>query len=884
MNYNIYQISVKYTMQSEDIFICYKNDKTYLNDLSLPIFPSDSVVEFHYVLDDKTEGSTSISFGTFEKFKIDGIENLDSSQKEELGDIINSKGFPTCHPLKDVNFNAQLHYDDITELELFDTLPIRKGMLIDRKHGLWSYHGLRHIKFTLEDFDIDGITSIKSDNIDIKLSAKFDKKDNAILTNPIIIKQLKWDKTNNENEFFGYVDTNEIGDEFTDSTQHYLFSGQLQISLNKNNSDDMSYDISFPLRVVVHNSNYYKDEKVKSVKLSNQVVSIDFGTSSTCVAVRGDKDIELFTLASHDLLDKDYDANLYENPTNLMIYNWDNLCEQWCYNNNNFPTLKKVSCDSSKDDYDYDFGYTVNDILENTESNSLNAILTQIKQIPFILERGNQLEVWPLKKGKNSVIKLVDSPDKQDEQSLDPIALYGYLIGRSINNPLNGSIYTKFNLTYPVKFNEKVKNNLRSSLEFGLKRSIPYPLREAVDLNNIPVFRVEMKYSEPIAYVGAIVGKHLTCSFGKPELFAVYDLGGGTLDSTFGMYSSDEDGAGFIDIFGIDGNENIGGESLIAYVSYQIYSSASNVESMVENKIPFVRPNGEQIPNNFPETLLNNTNIAKYNLRKFNEYFSRKLFKNEITANSTQSMELLNEDNNPIKIDNISYEHEIMKSLLEIKIEKTIKNFHSSILSNFSRNISKINEKSGSFDPTDVTNIKIYKSGNASRSVIVDEKMKEIFPDNKIYLIDEAADGTKNYKYAITPKTAVAFGQLSLTNYDIPMPKESMFQWNIANIRTSDGSFNTIIQKNSDDKGWKRFGKFHNPEIDLYCSEQEIITKDDVTQTLTIPINTYEGVKGIFYIRIVDEISIEYHISLTDLDKPKDDSEIKPNNVVKIIN
>lgn len=104
-------------------------------------------------------------------------------------------------------------------------------------------------------------------------------------------------------------------------------------------------------------------------------------------------------------------------------------------------------------------------------------------------------------------------------------------------------IYTRFHITYPVKFNNDVREKVKRSLEYGLRRSLPKPLRTALNKKNKPLFNVEMKYPEPVAYVGSVCGKYLKYDPKdyKPQLFGVFDFGGGTLDYSFGIFAKDED-------------------------------------------------------------------------------------------------------------------------------------------------------------------------------------------------------------------------------------------------------------------------------------------------------------------------------------------------------
>ena len=136
-------------------------------------------------------------------------------------------------------------------------------------------------------------------------------------------------------------------------------------------------------------------------------------------------------------------------------------------------------------------------------------------------------------------------------------------------------------MTYPVKFDKAVRENIRRSLEYGIKRALPSTVRDAVDRNKKPIVTVSMNYPESIACVGSVVGRQLviTDDDKRAKLFAVYDLGGGTVDFAYGMFRPSLDDEEFdvadqfIEIFGVEGENNAGGEILIHRLAYKIYLS-----------------------------------------------------------------------------------------------------------------------------------------------------------------------------------------------------------------------------------------------------------------------------------------------------------------------
>ncbi len=645
---------------------------------------------------------------------------------------------------------------------------------------------------------------------------------------------------------------------------------------------------TFPFHILVNNTEYYSGEQIPCPRLSKHAVSIDFGTSSSCVAVQKGKEIELLTLSSEKLLAEDDNVNIYENPTNLMIVDWLALCRQWQDKSIDFPHFRQGSYENYLHEdkkVEYDVGYTVNKTLEDVQKESLNAILTQIKLLSESLEQGRDLTVSPVVKGDISVVNLVMSPYEQAADSLDAIAFYAYLLGRAINNPAENEIYTKFQITYPVKFNQTLREKLKTSIEYGLRRSVPLKLRDGVDKKGKPLFQVNMDYSEPVAYVGAICGTELKAEVDKPSMFAVYDFGGGTLDFSFGMFSVDKYGEGQINIFGVDGDPDMGGERLIDRISYWIYEA--NKEEMAQNNIPFLKPEDEQIPDNFPSSLLKPTAIAKANLRKMDAIFSRNIFKNKngelegnAVAKTDEVVQLWDSSNEPVQV-KISFDTVLIVSQLSDLIEESIEMFQETMVKNFQNNSDTLDELGGSYCMEDVV---IFKSGNSSRSYLVEKLMEEAFPQNRIEMIDEVADGRNKKKYAITPKTGVAFGQLRLANFDLVLPEGTPFAWNIYFENKGNSEFYPVLEKNCKHKDWVLFGPMRRNQVEIYCSDSLVKERDDgdFFPILVEGTEDTEDLKRAFlHLRVHDETTVEYYVSDSD-DSPDNDLGVNESQLITI--
>lgn len=435
--------------------------------------------------------------------------------------------------------------NDITEQVLLGGDAITQATFSSPGQGLWAFAGWRiwEIKmrgsFDAIFYDSKPVTTY-AHFTDVE-GSRYDPQD---FTFPV--PGTNRDNVLRENKARIMIDTDILGRVFTEEggfagKKHVTFGGTIDIVRDY---CDGRIEFHYPIKAELINTN----PELARDKISDTPSSIDFGTSSTCVAISGgtaDKP-ELIQI-SHDCKSSDgLSENKFENPTNIMVYDWEEIEREWI-NGGELPFLHKGS--------------------------------------------------------KNAYIDHRNHPDKPPV-CLDPVALYGYLIGRAINNVSRtpDRIFTKFCITRPAaKFNRAVIDSLKRSLEYGLMKSVPKPLREQVE--------AAMDHTEPTAYIGALYCNpalpNYTVEPGESKMFAVYDFGGGTLDFSYGIISNDENDYTSKDIKKIGGKEDCGGESVIERLSYKIY--CDNYETMVDNDISIYQPRGEEIPDDIPERLINLT-------------------------------------------------------------------------------------------------------------------------------------------------------------------------------------------------------------------------------------------------------------------------------------
>jgi len=424
--------------------------------------------------------------------------------------------------------------------------------------------------------------------------------------------------------------------------------------------------------------------------------------------------------------------------------------------------------DVSKEDYNY-AAYVKNTLKKSPSFETIEAIITKLKLIPYEKEKNPDMEfkVKPFDNFKN-IVYLTDNLDENDER-LNPIALYGYLIGRALNLQLKDRVYTRYELTMPVKFNAKQKEKIQQSLEYGIKKSIPNILKDKVS--------VKFKFEEPVALLGAAkMIKALEIPKSKKALmFAVFDFGGGTLDFAFGIYRKpDVKNQGIavlgnerkykdvIEIFTTDGMP-LGGEILIDALSYKIYSD--NKEIMKEKLIPIKIPEGEKEIKNFNTKLLNDDHISYVNLQKLNETLSRDFFIN-LSFDEEESTEAQREFfniNKEVEDIKLKLDENTYKEFLKNRIKNAVENFRNILEKSFQDKEERLQLLG--YEGFDLNEVKIFLSGNTSKSNLVEESFKEVF--NDIENIKDNLIRVEDKEKGVEVKNAVAKGALYLRSIGV---------------------------------------------------------------------------------------------------------------------
>lgn len=795
--------------EKKEFFIEFKNEKNEKNVYSVNVSEENGeyIVEYFSSLKNEKNpiliiGSDRIDLNDALNYK---LEDLDLDKKKSLekkyitiGKILRNIKFKEE---EDINYPS-IKLLDVTERKVLGFNEINTEFLRDK--GIWINHGNRYFEVILEN-----ILGYFQENSGYKIEFNLyltrvgnEKLDQKALIKKNYTTNLMEDNPNNDFIFEFNLDTDYLYEllrnKFDDKYINTAF--EIEISFTSNLKD---FKIIYPFELKL------KDSKEYISKDGNNVF-MDFGTSSTCVAYYNSEMITLESIYDNDK------SRIFENPTNLMINNWESFSEHWL--KEDYPNIERMSS-LGENNRDFIQGYKLLNGGINREI--LNATIDKIKLIPYNKFRLNErMKFRAIIDNEKEISLVTGDKEKENEKNFKPIVTYAYLLGRNIMSPKRNTsteisdeeIPIKFIMTTPTKFDLEIREIIRQDIERGLKLAAPRNIKDLI--------KVEIGNEEPVAFVGAMLQKSQISTGDK---FAIFDMGGGTLDFAFGIYreatetEEEEEIETVLEIYNTDGNERGGIEHLINRVSYQIYKG--NESLMKENKIPFILPIGEEKIEFFPENLLHGKSTTAYlNLKSLNEYVTRRIIIND-DDNPSETIELKDIDNLTKSI-SITVDISSIKDYIREYLTRTVDSFIKMI----QRDI-----------PEPYTNLKIFRAGNGSKNKMLEEILTNRIRENEklsntgIYFVNEKEQN------GISPKTAVVLGEVNFRRKraDIKIvynnkikgqENQTAFEFYVGRQdKQGSDKFIELINKGNTSREWKEYGfvSREDREKDIYYSNIE---------------------------------------------------------------
>lgn len=451
-------------------------------------------------------------------------------------------------------------------------------------------------------------------------------------------------------------------------------------------------------------------------------VAIDFGTSSTVVAIRQNGRDELLRigLQAQDFKDNTISDNDFENPTILELKNIEQLLTDW-HSESYRPLVdwNTVSC-----------SHEARNRLRSNDSDAriTSSIFARIKQWALRDEHQAKVRITDQKNGREHEFMPLTEYNPVKGQSitlgenypqLDPIELYAWFLGMNINWRERG-IFLKYYMTFPVEYPRSTKEKILSSFRRGLQRSLPESLIYSEKFND---FSVQELASEPAAFAAAALRTLNVEPDQQGKAYGVFDFGGGTTDFDYGIYreaNDEEYDLGYDDViehFGASGDKFLGGENLLENLAYLVFQH--NAELCRANEISFTKPIdvsafvGSELLIAQTQAAYTNTTLLMSKLRPFWE-------KGQVddNAHGALRLKLLNRQGQKVDCELEIIEDELM-SYLKYRIQQGFIGFFTALKSSFDKHQGALPEQ-----------VHVLLGGNSSRSQIVSEFLQSQFLDS----------------------------------------------------------------------------------------------------------------------------------------------------------
>ena len=581
---------------------------------------------------------------------------------------------------------------------------------------------------------------------------------------------------------------------------------------------------------------------------ANSVVGIDFGTTSTVVAVREEnRRIRLLRVGLQNM-QMAATARHYENPTVLIFENYATLLEKW----NAAPFRPLIRWQDARCSHQAKAEFCDAQAQSGVVRSGLTDIKTWARRssdaLPLRLrdQQGLEVELHSPQADMSTEVR-----SHYQEAELNPIELYAFFLGLNLNNQISfgGRIYSEYYMTFPVKFDRGTRDRILKSFRRGLERSLPASLAYDREWTQQDAFHVYEVGSEPTAYAAAA----LPCMAGmapKPEgvPFGVFDFGGGTTDFSFGIYRTatpqEVEDCGWEDVLEIldsAGDKDLGGEHLLLLLAREVIknnsatllagkASSASGDSTTGIPIPFALPEGSHYHGS--ELLLDTTAIAQSNTTKLCEALRPLWEEGSLGEQGTGQLELTlwNRDGKDVPGFPLTVDEEQLTDTLHQRIAHGVDTFFTAFRQAF---------KANGIAPKE---FHILMAGNSCRSSLVKkaflDQIETIVGAEKdiIHLHDPLLPDNDNLD-APTLKTGVAIGLLKMAPGESmgvverhSTTKESPFRFCVGRFR--EGKLKPTLQRNASYGEWKQLGKVlqHGQEVLGYSLSPEAIEESISSQ------------------------------------------------------
>ncbi len=646
-------------------------------------------------------------------------------------------------------------------------------------------------------------------------------------------------------------------------------------------SEDHGYTVELREKYVARNPLYDVKE--------DGVIAIDFGTKSTIVVYQSDVEHSLPMGIGEGNAGPASGSMRYENPTIMHFVDLDRFLKDY-HTKYGRPNTRWS---------DLTISHTAQEQFAMSKSEEYYEYLDQIKK--WAAQRDKQ---FCIRSHGGNILQL--PPFRQlGEGDFDPVEIYAYYIGLSINNMRHG-VFLEYYLSFPVAYEKDIRQKIVKSFERGLKKSLPESIVTNPEI--MKKFHVNGEISEPVAYAVCALQEYGFAPVDGEEVFyGIFDFGGGTTDFDFGLWrqSAKRRYDYTIENFGAGGDEYLGGENLLEMLAFEVFKD--NQALMREKNCSFaLAPKCTEFLGS--DTLLSDSQEAEKNMRNLAEilrpywelsedWHGEKEEKEEEDDRLELAVTLYDRDGRDYADEKLYFSRKKLNGLIEEKIREGIDNFFSALTLCY--------ENCGSRKPETVN---ILLAGNSCKSPIVGRLFQEGIEKRKK---DCFVEGGKELKFEIFPplgtkdayqkmkalgipyreddfekptgKTGVAFGLIQCREggtieriSSVGIEKEIPFRYYIGwksrkkFVVFEDESKPAKSKGKPDYHVWYKFIEADAPVFDLYyttlpeCVTGELMIEGNAAvKRYRCRIDVVDETAGV-YIRAVNSHTIEYVVAKND--------------------
>ncbi len=572
-----------------------------------------------------------------------------------------------------------------------------------------------------------------------------------------------------------------------------------------------------------------------ALDVKKYTVGIDFGTSSTVVAIDRNGHHELLRIGLKDFF-ATTEAKHYENPTVLEFVDYPEFLKVW--------QSQIYRPDTSWSEH-IRCAHEAQHNFRNNDSNPevVSSVLIKMKQ-------------WALR-NQTQKQKLTDQVNRHEfelsaleqrnpvsgqmftlndiNKNFDPIELYAWFLGMTINWRGRNEIFTKYYMTFPVDYQKETKEKILASFRRGLMRAMPASLVSQEIFRR--EFLLEELATEPAAYAASALDSLGIKPSKAGTAYGIFDFGGGTTDFDYGYYryaTEEEEAQGYEKILehvDAQGDKYLGGENLLENLAYLVFQD--NLDICAKEKIAFDQPLGSDP---FPgyEAFLTRTQLARTNtvmlMQKLRPFWETGVYENNT---GIETIEFLNNNGEAVKVD-FKISVEMLDAYLTDRIEEGISNFFIGAKAAFTEGMpdklyfllagnssrSKWVKEFFSFDKN--------SKNNAEHKSRLEKVLRNIFKNQKISQIIVKSTPPMDDKdpFKPTAKTGVALGLLKLApGGQIGVVSKSLkanhgeasFGFFVGRLKQ--GNLNVILARGHEYHQWHELAPINRNVVNLYYTQ-----------------------------------------------------------------